>query len=150
MKNKGFTVIELIVVIIIIGLLTMFSIPAFRGLFAKSRLEESRNNIVAFYQAVHRYATASGVDYILEVDKSNATFRCMKDLPATEVRDSLRLGTGLSVNHAGAVSITFTFEPDGFVEDDDNIRRFAVYDTDTRDSLTFYISPLGVMEVVKK
>ena len=128
----------------------MISVAAFRGLFSKGRLEEARNSVMGFYQLVHRHATASGVNYLLEVDETNGAFRCMKDLPVTNVTDSLRLCSRLSVNHAGAGSITFTFEPDGFVEDDDNIRRFTVYDTDTHDSLAFYISPLGIMEVVKK
>ena len=150
MKKKGFSMVELIVVIVIMGILSLISVPSFRGLFTKGRLEESRNSVFGFYQAVQRYATTSGVDYILEVDETNRTLRCMKDLPTTVVKDSLRLSDMLSLSHAGAGSLKFTLGADGFVEDNDNIRRFTIYDSDAKDSLVFYISPLGIMEVIRK
>jgi prepilin-type N-terminal cleavage/methylation domain-containing protein len=147
MKNKGFTIIELIVVIVIVGILSLFAIPAFRSLFGKSRLEEARNDVIAFYQAVNRYATAEGVNYVLEVNAGNNSLRCMKEGLPAKVRDSVALCSRLDLTGA---TITFTVQSDGFVRDNDDIRSFRIYDSDTKKELVFYISPLGVMEVSKE
>ncbi len=143
MKNKGFTIIELIVVVVIMGILSLFAVPSFRGLFQKGRLEEARNEVFAFYQRVNRYATTGGVNYILEVDVGNNRLNCMKEGLPADVKDLLELRSGLQLTGA---TITFTVQPDGFVRDNDDIRSFSIYDSDTKRSLTFYISPLGVME----
>lgn len=146
MKNKGFTAVELIVVIVIIALLFSFAVPAFRTLFVKGRLEEAGNQVVAFYQMVNRYATTEGVDYILEVDPGNKTLRCMRQGIA-DVRDKLKLCSRLTMSGA---TITFTVESDGFVRDNDGTREFKIDDSHTGKTLVFYISPLGVMEVSKE
>lgn len=147
MKNRGFTVVELIVVIVIIGILFLLAIPAFRGVFARGRLEEARNEVVAFYQRVNRYAASEGVDYILQVDADHDSLRCIKEQIAGVVRDEIGLHSRLDLT---GTPITFTVQRDGFVRDNDDIREFKIYDSETEDSLVFYISPLGVMEVKRK
>ena len=150
MKNKGFNIVELIVVIVIMGVLTMIAIPAFRGVFMRGRLEEARNQVFAFYQRTQRYATTTGISYKLQIDRGTERLRCMEENVAAAVKDSLILDWGLDLNHlAGASNMVFTVEADGFVRDDDNIREFRIDDSNTGKSLVFYISPLGVMEVNK-
>ncbi len=149
MKHKGFTIIELIVIIVIIGILTMFSIPAFRGLYKKGRLEQTRNEVVAFYQRANRYAANDGVNYILEVDVIDDSLRCMKEGLAT-VKDRMGMGSELDISDSTGAAITFTIQADGFVKDNSSLRVFEIYDNETKKTLEFYISPLGVMEVNKK
>lgn len=149
MKNRGFTIIELIVVVAIVGVLIGIAIPAFRGVFEKGRLEEARNEVFGFYQRTQRYATTKGVNYVLQVDGANEVFRCMEDTASAAVKDSVKLCSSLDLQFAaGGNSITFTVEPDGFVVRNDTTRSFSIYDAGTHQTLLFYISPLGVMEVI--
>lgn len=148
MKKKGFTVIELIVVIVIVSVLVSFAVPAFRGLFSKSRLEEAGNQVLAFYQRVCRYATTEGVNYILEVDEDHNFLRCYQEGFPASVKDEVDLCSRLDLI-AGA-TITFTVQADGFVSDNDDTREFKIDDERAGKSLVFYISPLGVMEVTKQ
>ena len=145
-KNKGFTIIELLVVIVIIGVLTGMGIYSFPKLFKKTLLKKTMNNVRAFYERTNRYATSAGVPYKLEINQDYEFLRCMEDASITSTRDSLDLGSGLDLGYSGSGPMTFTITPDGLAEDDDNIRRFFIYDKETGDSVLLYISPLGVME----
>ncbi|MCK4321372.1 prepilin-type N-terminal cleavage/methylation domain-containing protein [candidate division WOR-3 bacterium] len=149
-RNKGFTLIELLVVIVVIGVLSGVGIYYFRGLFVRQRLEESKNEVIAFYQRTNRYATTDGEDYKIEVDKQNEFLRCMKASAATVTKDSLGLRQGLDLEHNGGATITFTVNADGTVDDDDNERDFTVTDAEIGKTIEFYISPLGIMEVEVK
>ncbi|MBN1695409.1 prepilin-type N-terminal cleavage/methylation domain-containing protein [candidate division WOR-3 bacterium] len=150
MKNKGFTIIELIVVIVIAGVLLLLAVPAFRGLYNKGQLEVARNEVMGFYQRAHRYATTAGVDYVLQVDETKGVLRCMVDTTSVIVRDSLVLSSRLSIYHGGGGSLSYVLHPDGFVEYGDTLTGFFVSDKNTGDSLKFYISPLGTIEVEKR
>lgn len=144
--KKGFTLIELMVVIVVIGVLSGIGIYYFRGLFVRQRLEEARNDVIAFYQRTNRYATTDGADYKIEVDRQNEFIRCMIAQPTATTRDSLGIRSDLDLEHTGGGTITFTVNSDGTVEDDDNIREFTITDIDLSKTIKFYISPIGVME----
>lgn len=148
-RNKGFTVIEVMVVVVVIGVVTAITVGGFKITFDKSRLKQSGNEVVAFYQRTNRYATTDGWDYKIEIDRNNEFLRCMKDSPSATTKDSIGLRSELDLNFAGGKSpIVLTVNADGTVNDDDSIRQFKILDTETgRDSLLFYISPIGVMEV---
>ena len=149
-RNKGFTLIELLVVIVVIGVLSGVGIYYFRGLFVRQRLEETKNEVIAFYQRTNKYATTDGEDYKIEVDRQNEFLRCMKASAATVTKDSLGLRQGLDLEHSGGATITFTVNADGTVDDDDNERDFTVTDAEIGKTIEFYISPLGIMEVEVK
>ena len=147
MKDRyGFTLIELLVTIVIIGILAGIGIFYFRGLFMRSSLEATKNNVSAFYQRTSRYASSEGVNYIIEVNKSNDFMRCMKDATVTSTKDSLSFQSHLDLDFtAGGGTITFTINSDGTVDESDT-RYFTIGDSETGKTAEFYISPLGVME----
>lgn len=145
-EKRGFTLIELMVVVIVIGILAGSSIYYFRGLFVRMRLEEARNDVIAFYQRTNRSATTEGADYKLELDKGNEFLRYMKDSTTASTEDSLGLRSGLDLFFTGGATITFTVNSNGSVDDDDNIREFSITDSELGKTVYFYISPLGVIE----
>jgi prepilin-type N-terminal cleavage/methylation domain-containing protein len=149
MKKKGFTIMELLVVILVIGMLSGMTAFSYRKLFKKSRLEESLNEVRAFYEGVNRKAVTEGYRYILQIDRDNELLRSVST--ETLKRDSLVLREGLDLDFVGGEdTVRLTVHVDGFVRDDDNVRELFLIDKDLGDTIEIYISPLGVMEASLK
>jgi prepilin-type N-terminal cleavage/methylation domain-containing protein len=146
MKIKGFTIIELIVVILVMGILTAISLFSYRSLFSKSRLEETMNEVRAFYEGINRKAVTEGYKYTLQIDRNDDYLRYISSDGSN--RDSLILREDLDLNFLGGINpISLTVHVDGFVKDEHDVRDFSLKDEKTGDSASFYISPLGVLEV---
>jgi prepilin-type N-terminal cleavage/methylation domain-containing protein len=146
MKNKGFNIIELIVVISIIGLLSAVGVFSYRGLFKRSQLERTMNEIRGFYEGVNRGAVTEGYKYILQLDRENESFKYIGSNSGK--KDSLILEENLDLDFPGEDNpIRLIVHVDGFVNDVDTVRDFSVVDNETGNSISFYISPLGAMEV---
>ncbi|MCU0845530.1 MAG: type II secretion system major pseudopilin GspG [Spirochaetes bacterium] len=59
--NGGFTLIELMIVIAIIGILSIIVVPRFMDIPQKARVEAAKQQIAAFGLALDRYNLDSGV-----------------------------------------------------------------------------------------
>ncbi|MDD2772572.1 MAG: prepilin-type N-terminal cleavage/methylation domain-containing protein [Elusimicrobiales bacterium] len=59
-NNRGFTLVELAVVIVIIGVLAAFGVPRFRQAVERSKASEAYNYLSAVRSAQERYASRSG------------------------------------------------------------------------------------------
>lgn len=60
MKNRGFTIVELLIVIVVIGVLSALVLNSFSGAQAKARFSSYMNDIKAIQKAVMNYQGEKG------------------------------------------------------------------------------------------
>jgi len=67
-KNQGFTLVEIMIVVVIIGLLAAMAIPAFQKVRANSREKTIENNIRQIGQAADQYFLEGGFSSVTVTD----------------------------------------------------------------------------------
>lgn len=92
-KQSGFTIVELIIVIVIVGILTVVSIPIYRGYTLKSKMTEGRSLAASIITSQRVYYSEFGEWYLisswtdenstLSIDsRSNVYFKTVKTGPS--------------------------------------------------------------------
>lgn len=56
MFKKGFTLIEMLIVVLIIGILAVFAVPQYVNTLERSRYSEAAEHLRSIYSAEHKYA----------------------------------------------------------------------------------------------
>ena len=116
-KQRGFTLVELAIVIVIIGVLASFGVPRFRDAVERSKAGESLNYLSAVRAAQERYHAREGTyaDDMTNLDISIPTpkYFTVGDIAAgstDDLEDSWQLTltrVGVSAGY-GAYTVTFT------------------------------------------
>ena len=65
MNNKGFTLVELLIVVLIIGILSAIALPQYEAAVEKSRMSEAMINAKAIVDASQRYFQANPSETVI-------------------------------------------------------------------------------------
>lgn len=76
--SKGYTLIELLITVVIVGVLTSIAIPAYNGYIATARMSEAKNNIAALKLAEEEYYLENN-KYFFDTSGNNATLKSYSD-----------------------------------------------------------------------
>ena len=87
-NNKGFTIVELLIVIVVIGILAALVVTTFTGIQQRARNTERQTDIKAIHGQVEAYYAQNGRYPTLD-NLNDATFRSnnMKGLDAEALKD---------------------------------------------------------------
>jgi type IV pilus assembly protein PilA len=107
-KKKGFTLVELMIVVAIIGILAAIAIPNFIKFQARSKQSEAKTNLKAMFQAEK--------SYFAERDTYSSDMQTIGFIPERGNRYAYRLGTGTMQSRSGPAIGTET-NPQGIQVD---------------------------------
>jgi type IV pilus assembly protein PilA len=113
MKKNAFTLIEIMIVVVIIGLLAVMAIPAFNKVRQDARAKTILNNL--------RQVASAGQQYLLDKGVTQATYSQLRNdgrFPeikpvASEVYTGLSVAQGgvkLTATAAGGQRVVYTYE----------------------------------------
>ncbi len=117
-NNKGFTLVELAVVVIIIGVLAAFAVPKFRDAVERSKASEAFNYLSTVRASQERYHARNST-YASDLTKLDVSLSAPKYFSVGTVDDStLETTWKLTLTRAGAAAgygeYTVTFTEEGF------------------------------------
>lgn len=120
-KRQGFTLVELAVVIVIIGVLAAFGVPRFLKSVERSKAAEAFNYLSAVRAAQERYQSTNGT-YASSADDLDISFPAPKYFtiadPVAGVTDNIEDSWSLTLTRAGSSSgygeYTVVFTESGF------------------------------------
>ncbi len=130
-NNKGFTLVELSVVIVIIGVLAAFAVPRFRNAVERSKAGEAYNYLSAVRSAQERYHSRQGT-YADAMDKLDIKMSVPKYFTVGSVaagstgdlEDSWSLTLTRTGASAGYGAYTITFTEDGYDSTNSTIAQY--------------------------
>jgi prepilin-type N-terminal cleavage/methylation domain-containing protein len=138
-RKKGFTLVEMMIVVVLIGLTTLIGYPKVASGLAKANLRSSRTTLANMFAKARAVATQRNRQTSVEFNGSNVVVTALKSVPvglntkdtigAVEKLDALY---GVTLNASGVTSIAF--DPRGFGLDG-TTHTFVVTRNSKRDSI---------------
>jgi type IV pilus assembly protein PilA len=110
-SSKGFTLVEIMIVVVIIGLLAAMAIPAFQKVRASSQDKAVTNNLRQLAGAADQYFLEAGVSSVASsvlVGTSSTQYIREIKVVAGEIYPNVTQGVVLSATVAGARTVTFS------------------------------------------
>jgi len=106
-NQKGFTLVELMIVVVIIGILAALAIPRFMRATTKSKQSEAKQILKQIYTMQHAYRQEKDVYWITAAIAGSATPTAFATL-GVDVGASARYSYTLSSTDAGATNFLAT------------------------------------------
>jgi type II secretion system protein H len=85
MNHKGFTLIEIIVVLVIIGIIAIFTVPYFGGFANRTKLDSACRTWMAYANYARSQAVMQGVNYRMTCDLDQQTYTLTYEALSTEI-----------------------------------------------------------------
>ena len=83
-KNNGFTLIEMLVVMVIVGILTIFSIPYFGGFANRTKLDSECRKWMSYANYARAEAVVNATNYQLTCDLDQQTYALTYQASSTD------------------------------------------------------------------
>ena len=93
MNKAGFTIIELLVVITIIGILFAIAIPAYNRWTVKYSVENDVKQMYSFLQKFREKAFAEKKEYVIQFPSASLSGKNLQVLNGATVEDEIKLNT---------------------------------------------------------
>lgn len=121
-KNSGFTLVELAVVVVIIGVLAAFAVPRFLASVERSKAAEAFNYLASIHSSQERYharqGTYAGDLSMLDIELVNPEYFTVGAVAVPSGESDLETGWELTLTRVGASAgygaYTVVFNQNGF------------------------------------
>jgi prepilin-type N-terminal cleavage/methylation domain-containing protein len=123
-NQKGFTLIELMIVVVIIGILAAMAIPRFMRATTKSKQSEAKTILKQIYVMEHTYRQEKDIYWITANAASAASQNAFAQL-GVQVMATARYTYTLASTDAGATNFTAT-GTSGILDDDATVDTWTI------------------------
>ncbi len=106
-SSKGFSIIEMMIVIAIIGILAMIAVPDFLGLTPRARLKSAARDIVSNMQLARVKAIRDGSPWAVQFDTGDARYRVLSDKGADDTWNTTDDDSYKTVNLSDYKGVSF-------------------------------------------